>query len=63
MTAGNYLVVEDTNVNGHPCFPTTAPGPTEALETFLAETDVETDVTREEFFLSFNPLGFLRRKT
>jgi len=64
VTPGSYLVVEDTNVNGHPVFPEHGPGPMEALETFLAETEeFETDVTREKFFLSFNPRGFLRRKS
>jgi cephalosporin hydroxylase len=64
VTPGGYLVVEDTNVNGHPVFLEHGPGPMEALETFLAETEeFETDVTREKFFLSFNPRGFLRRKS
>jgi cephalosporin hydroxylase len=64
VTPGSYLVVEDTNVNGHPVFPEHGPGPMEALETFLVETEeFETDVTREKFFLSFNPRGFLRRKS
>jgi cephalosporin hydroxylase len=64
VTPGSYLVVEDTNVNGHPVFPEHGPGPMEALEKFLAETDeFETDVTREKFFLTFNPRGFLRKKS
>ena len=62
VTPGSYLVVEDTNVNGHPVFPEHGPGPKEALETFLAETDeFETDVTREKFFMTFNPRGYLRK--
>jgi cephalosporin hydroxylase len=64
VTPGSYLVVEDTNVNGHPVFPEHGPGPLEALETFLAETEeFDTDMAREKFFLSFNPRGFLRRES
>lgn len=64
VTPRSYLVVEDTNVNGHPVFPEHGPGPMEALETFLAETEeFETDATREKFFLTFNPGGFLRKKS
>jgi cephalosporin hydroxylase len=60
---GGYLIVEDTNVNAHPVFPEHGPGPMEALETFLGETDeFEVDPTREKFFLTFNPRGFLRKR-
>lgn len=63
VTPGCYLVVEDTNLNGHPVFPAHGPGPKEAVERFLAEThDFEVDRTREKFFLTFNPGGYLRRK-
>ena len=63
VSPGSYLVVEDTNVNGHPVFLEHGPGPMEALETFLAETDeFETDAAREKFFLTFNPRGFLRKR-
>jgi cephalosporin hydroxylase len=63
VTPGSYLVVEDTNVNGHPVFAEHGPGPMEALEAFLAETDeFEVDATREKFFLTFNPRGFLRKR-
>jgi cephalosporin hydroxylase len=34
----------------------------EAVETFLAESDeFEVDASREKFFLTFNPRGFLRK--
>jgi cephalosporin hydroxylase len=64
VSPGSYLVVEDTNVNGHPVFREHGPGPMEAVELFLAETgEFEVDAAREKFFLTFNPRGFLRKKT
>jgi cephalosporin hydroxylase len=63
VSPGSYLIVEDTNVNGHPVLPEHGPGPIEALEEFLPKTDeFEVDVAREKFFLTFNPRGFLRRR-
>lgn len=60
---GGYLIVEDTNVNGHPVFPEHGPGPKEAIDAFLAEADeFEIDTAREKFFLTFNPRGFLRKR-
>ena len=60
---GGYLIVEDTNVNAHPVFPEHGPGPMEAVESFLAETnEFEVDSAREKFFLTFNPRGFLRKR-
>lgn len=62
VSKGLYLVVEDTNVNGHPVVPRFGPGPTEALEEFLKEDDsFEVDKAREKFLLTFNPRGFLRK--
>jgi cephalosporin hydroxylase len=63
VTPGQYLVVEDSNINGHPVYPEFGPGPMEALESFLAEnTDFEVDRSREKFLVTFNPNGYLRKK-
>lgn len=63
VTPGSYLIVEDTNLNGHPVEPEYGPGPMEALDAYLAESqDFEIDPRWEKFFLSFNPRGFLKRK-
>lgn len=59
---GNYLVIEDTNINGHPVLHSYGDGPFEAVEEFLqARKDFEVDRTREKFLLTFFPAGFLKR--
>jgi cephalosporin hydroxylase len=63
VTAGDYLIVEDTSVNGHPVFADFGPGPMEALDDFLAENhDFDIDASREKLLLTFNPRGYLRRR-
>jgi cephalosporin hydroxylase len=63
VTAGSYLIVEDTNVNGHPVFPEHGPGPMEAVEEFVREApEFSIDPEREKFFFTFNPRGFLRKQ-
>ena len=62
VTKGSYLIVEDTNINGRPVFPGFGPGPAEAVDDFLAaNTAFERDPSRERFFITFNPGGYLRR--
>ena len=62
VTVGSYLIVEDTNINGHPTFPTFGPGPFEAVTTFLENhPDFVVDRSREKFLMTFNPRGFLKR--
>jgi hypothetical protein len=63
VTPGSYLIVEDTNVNGHPVVPEFGPGPMEAVRDFVRQCpDFEPDLHRETFLLTFNPLGYLRRR-
>ncbi len=62
VTPGSYMIVEDTNVNGHPVFPDFGPGPMEAVDAFLAErSDFAIDPAREKLFMTFNPRGYLRK--
>jgi len=62
VTKGSYLIVEDTNINGHPVRADFGDGPWEAVSDFLAQDDrFAIDRQKEKFFLSFNPNGYLRR--
>lgn len=62
VTKESYLVVEDTNVNGHPVYPDHGPGPMEAVQEFLADNrDFIVDRDKEKFYLTLNPQGYLRR--
>jgi cephalosporin hydroxylase len=62
VTVGSYVIVEDTNINGHPVVPDFGPGPHEAVRAFLDDNqEFELDASKEKFLLSFNPGGHLRR--
>src|SRR5205814_6665961 len=62
VSVGGYMVVEDTNVNGHPVMPEHGPGPFEAVHSFVAEDpDFAIDKSREKFLLTFFPDGYLKR--
>lgn len=62
VTPGSYMIVEDTNINGHPAFWAHGPGPMEAVEEFLgSHPEFAADETREKYFFTFNPRGYLRR--
>jgi len=64
VTKDSYIVVEDSNINGHPVHSGwgTGPGPYEAIEEFLkTHSEFVIDKSREKFILTFNPNGWLRR--
>ena len=62
VTLGSYLIVEDTNINGHPSASGFGSGPWEAVEKFLQEnSNFIIDHDCQRFLLTFNPNGYLRR--
>ena len=62
VQVGDYLIVEDTNVNGHPTYPEFGPGPMEAVDRFLSENnEFAIDERCERFLMTLNPRGYLRR--
>jgi cephalosporin hydroxylase len=62
VTRGSYLIVEDSNINGHPVKPEFGPGPMEAINEYMKNnSSYIVDKTKEKYFLTFNPQGYLRK--
>lgn len=62
VTKGSYLIVEDSNINGHPVKPEFGPGPMEAINEYIRDnSSYIVDKTKEKYFLTFNPQGYLRK--
>lgn len=65
LHSGDYLIVEDSNINGHPVNPGWGAGPFEAIEEYfrLHPDDYLHDREREQKFgFTFAPNGFLIRQ-
>jgi cephalosporin hydroxylase len=65
LVSGDYLIVEDTNLNGHPVYASYGPGPFEAMTEYLRQypDDYRRDDAREsKFGYSFATMGFLIRR-
>jgi len=62
VTIGQYLIVEDTSMGGHPVYPELGAGPLEAVQKyFQTHNDFEPDLSCEKFLLTLNPNGYLKK--
>jgi cephalosporin hydroxylase len=62
VSVGNYLIVEDTHLNGNPIRPDYGGGPMEAVNEFLEYNhNFVVDKSREKYFITSNPNGYLKR--
>lgn len=62
VSVGSYLIVQDTNINGHPVFTNFGPGPMEAVQEFLASNQqFKPDSNAERLMFTMHPKGYLKR--
>jgi len=62
VTNGSYMIVEDTNINGHPVLNNFGSGPYEAVEEYLRRhEEFSIDYDQEKSMVSFNTHGYLKK--
>ena len=64
VSVGSYIIVQDTDISGHPIRPANyqGPGPMEAVEEFLPRhKEFKVDKDREKLLFTMHPNGYLRR--
>lgn len=64
VSPGSYMIVEDSNVGGHPVYKKYGPGPMEAIQSFMKSpkgTKFMIDRSKEKFYMTFNPSGYLKK--
>ncbi len=62
VSVGSYMIVQDTDINGHPVLPEFGPGPMEAVAEFLRGDDrFQVDRTQERLMFTMHPGGYLKR--
>ncbi len=62
VSLDSYLIVQDTNVNGHPVQPNFGPGPMEAVDKFMRNnSNFMVDRARERLLFTMHPKGYLKR--
>jgi cephalosporin hydroxylase len=65
LVSGDYMIVEDSSINGHPILPSFGPGPFEAVDEYFLQypEDYRYDTAREaKFGFTFATRGFLIRR-
>lgn len=63
VSAGNYMIAEDTCFDYYPAWPEHGPGPAAAVARFIETDDrFEIDRSMEKHMISFSPRAFLRRR-
>jgi cephalosporin hydroxylase len=64
VPVGSYVVFEETVTNGNPVWSGMGPGPREAVKDIVqGSSEFVPDTTMEKLGLTFNPGGFLRRRS